>query len=188
MFFTTYLTTNLINNNIYIGTHITKDPNDDYLGSGIVIDRAIEKYGSENFKKEVLFIFDNAEEMFSKERELVNEAFLERPDTYNVKLGGQGGWDFVNKTGLNIYENHRENAIKSFVLANQKLAELRLDENWCKIQGDKIREGLKNYYKDGGQNGFQDKLHSDETKKKIGSKNKGKIPWNKGKKYTKNKS
>ena len=59
MFYTIYKTTNIINNKIYIGKHKTTDPNDDYIGSGKHLWRAITKYGRENFKKEVLFSFNN---------------------------------------------------------------------------------------------------------------------------------
>jgi hypothetical protein len=55
MYYLIYKITNLINNKIYIGKHITKDKNDDYMGSGKLITRAIEKYGLENFKKEIIF-------------------------------------------------------------------------------------------------------------------------------------
>ena len=34
--------------------------------------------------------------MNSKEAELVNEEFLKRDDVYNIKLGGEGGFDFIN--------------------------------------------------------------------------------------------
>lgn len=60
-----YKTTNLVNGKIYIGKHITEDPNDRYLGSGHLFYKAVRKYGVKNFKKEVLFIFDNEEEMLS---------------------------------------------------------------------------------------------------------------------------
>lgn len=90
MFFTVYKTTNLINNKIYIGLHETKDINDTYLGSGILLKKAIKKYGVNNFKKEILFVYDNKTEMINKEKELVSEVFITRRDTYNMSKGGYG--------------------------------------------------------------------------------------------------
>ena len=58
-----YKTTNLVNGKIYIGQHQTYDLNDGYLGSGILLRRAIEKYGEENFKREILFECSSVEEM-----------------------------------------------------------------------------------------------------------------------------
>lgn len=78
-----YKTTNLINNNIYIGQHATKDINDNYLGSGVALLSDIKKYGKDNFKKEILYIFDTREEADKKEQELVNTNFIKRKDTYN---------------------------------------------------------------------------------------------------------
>lgn len=97
IYYTVYQTTNSVNGKIYIGVHKTTDPDDDYLGSNRVLKAAIEKYGKEKFDKEVLYVFDNEEEMFTKERELVNEEFITRDDTYNIGLGGMG-W-----TGLGQY-------------------------------------------------------------------------------------
>lgn len=96
MHYTVYRTTNLINGKFYIGTHKTKDPNDSYLGSGALLRKAIQKYGVDNFKKEVLFIFDNPEAMFAKEAEIVTAEFLAENNTYNLKLGGEGGFDWIN--------------------------------------------------------------------------------------------
>ena len=93
-----YKTTNIINNKIYIGIHKTKNPNDEYIGSGIMLKRAIGKYGIENFKKENLFIFNSAELMFDKEAEIVDRVFLESENTYNIALGGRGSWDYANKS------------------------------------------------------------------------------------------
>mgnify|MGYP000066527054 CR=1 FL=1 len=88
MYFLIYKTTNLINNKIYIGQHKTKDINDNYIGSGSYLWKSIRKYGIENFKREILFIFDNHDDMNSKEAELVDQKFLDRPDTMNLVLGG----------------------------------------------------------------------------------------------------
>lgn len=85
-----YKTTNLINNKIYIGLHSTNNINDSYLGSGVFLKKAIKKYGYKNFKKEILFVFDNKQDMIKKEKELVTEEFCLRKDNYNMVKGGYG--------------------------------------------------------------------------------------------------
>lgn len=86
-----YQITNKANGKIYIGAHKTDNMNDSYFGSGIHISRAIKKYGLDQFVKEILFQYDNEIEMYEKEREIVNEIFINRKDTYNIALGGIGG-------------------------------------------------------------------------------------------------
>lgn len=94
---TVYKTVNLLNGRFYIGYHKTQDPNDDYLGSGLVISFALRKYGRANFQKSVLFTFEDAEQAFQKEKELVAEA-LNDPLCYNVKEGGDGGFEHINRS------------------------------------------------------------------------------------------
>lgn len=103
MLFTVYKTTNLINDKIYIGFHKISNMtdlistesiyssifSDGYLGSGKLIKRAIEKYGPENMKQELLLVTEDEEEAAQLEKELVNRVFIERDDTYNLSIGGK---------------------------------------------------------------------------------------------------
>lgn len=109
MYYYVYQITNLINGKIYVGKHkSTKHPfNNDYYGSGKQISAAIEKYGKENFKKEVLHFCSSLKEMSNREAEIVTEEFVKRKDTYNMHKGGPGGWDHYNGT-----ERHKSNSSK----------------------------------------------------------------------------
>jgi hypothetical protein len=102
MFYYLYQITNLVNNKIYVGVHKTHDINDGYMGSGKVIKSAIEKYGIDNFRKDILETFQDAKSMYAKEKEIVNDKFLLREDTYNLRRGGSGGFDYINKQRLNV--------------------------------------------------------------------------------------
>ena len=96
MLYTIYQITNNIDGKIYIGKHQTKNLDDGYMGSGKLLKRAIDKHGVENFRKEILFQFDNEADMNAKEAELVTEEFCSRDNTYNICPGGQGGFGYVN--------------------------------------------------------------------------------------------
>ena len=98
-----YKTTNKVNNKLYIGVHKTINHKifDKYIGNGLKIGMkikepktpfqyAILKYGYENFNREVLYVFNTADEAYDKEAELVDIEFVKRVDTYNVALGGGG--------------------------------------------------------------------------------------------------
>ena len=98
VYYLIYKTTNTTNGKIYIGMHQTENLDDAYLGSGTLLKRALKKYGSQQFTKEVLFVFDTFDEMKAKEREIVDEAFVNRDDTYNLNVGGEGGWYRANQT------------------------------------------------------------------------------------------
>ena len=72
--------------------------------------RAINKYGWENLKKEVLYIFNNAKEALEKEAQVIEEMDLLNKDKgYNLVPGGGGpphGLQFVTEEG---YKKMQEN-------------------------------------------------------------------------------
>ena len=80
-----YKTTNQITGNYYIGFH-SRDL-DSYLGSGVAINDAIEKYGRDNFIRETVFEGTD-EECIELEEFIVDLDFIGRPDTYNIAEGG----------------------------------------------------------------------------------------------------
>ena len=67
-----YKITNLANGKMYIGRHKTDNVDDGYMGSGILIRRAVEKYGAENFRKEWLMFCEDEEELNYMERVYVD--------------------------------------------------------------------------------------------------------------------
>lgn len=106
MYYTIYKITNLVNNKIYIGMHQTNDLDDGYMGSGLYLNNAKQKYGLENFTKEYLHFLDSYEEMCDKEKELVDKDFLLREDVYNLTLGGEGSFHYINTNGLANSKEH----------------------------------------------------------------------------------
>jgi hypothetical protein len=96
-----YQINNLVNNKIYVGVHKTDNINDGYMGSGKAIMLAIEKYGLTNFRKDILEYFDTYDAALAREAEIVTDDFLLREDVYNLRRGGSGGFDYINRLGLN---------------------------------------------------------------------------------------
>lgn len=86
-----YITTNLINGMRYIGMHYG-ELNDDYLGSGNLIQLAIQKYGKENFKKDILEIASSQLENAHNEHKWIAQYNAVNDRTfYNIHEGGFGG-------------------------------------------------------------------------------------------------
>lgn len=107
MMYTVYKTINLVNGKFYIGVHKTENPHDDYIGSGTYIKAAVVKHGAGNFKKEVLFSYSDASSAFEKEAELV-EMYRDDLLCMNLREGGSGGFDYVNRNNLHSTKEGRE--------------------------------------------------------------------------------
>lgn len=167
MYFLIYKITNNLNNKIYVGAHKTENRDDDYFGSGKVLARAIEKYGKEKFHKEILLECKTEEEMWQSEANIVDEEFVARDDTYNIKVGGFGGFDYINKSKKNIYENHNrtENFRKSVSVGVKK---------WWREKSEEERKEYalktsvqRRLYIEKNGNPFFGKKHTEESKEKM---------------------
>ena len=113
-----YCTTNIINKHIYIGVHICKSEKfDGYIGCGVYINQpstynhpktafqyAVQKYGPNNFKRITIKEFDNENDAYILESEIVNEEFISRTDVYNQVIGGNGGDLSNNSTPCYQYD------------------------------------------------------------------------------------
>jgi hypothetical protein len=192
MHYLIYKLTNKHNGKIYIGCHKTINIDDGYMGSGKLLDKVRSKYGVDCFDKEILFDYSSAEEMFKKESELIELG----PQSYNLKMGGNGGFDYINNFDLN--------GSSVGVLTRKNLFKTEWKNDWLEKQKigvnkriKKIKESNPEAFKEiaqksiqtrlektGHKGTFNNKQHSLETKEKISKKNLGKTPWNKGIKRT----
>lgn len=89
-----YKTTNLINGKFYIGQDSNNNP--DYYGSGLILNRAIDKYGKDKFKKETLEVCTSKKELNLREIFWINKLNCE----YNIAVGGSGGDTYSNNPNL----------------------------------------------------------------------------------------
>lgn len=168
-----YKTINKINNKYYIGKHITSNINDNYLGSGKHLGRAIKKYGKENFKKEILIdnipclcLLNILEQIYIKKHNTIY------PDGYNLSIGGSAHTGVKHtdatkammrnkKLGKRLSKSHVEN-IKKALIGNK----------WN--LGKQLSEEHKKHIKENSAKPNLGKHLSIETKEKISKARKGK--------------
>lgn len=158
MFYVIYKTTNTVNGKFYIGKHQTKDLNDGYVGSGKILQRAIKKYGKENFITEILYMCKSEKHMNILERILVV------PDAelnYNLCNGGKGGFSYILKNKLYLDLNNG--------LPKEKMLEARKRGGRTTIE--KYGPRYTEKFVMSGRTSFKGKHHTEESKQKIGLKN-----------------
>jgi hypothetical protein len=168
MFYLVYKITNRINNEIYIGCHKTENKNDNYFGSGKILKLAIKKYGIENFTKDIIFEASSSEEMFTKEKELVEVG----AHSYNLKNGGEGGFDYINKN-ISAEQKSKFGKMGSEALIKRLDSDPEFRFKFIETQKQNKKQlhekGLLKTWKDNYS--WTGKKHKEESKKKIGEKN-----------------
>lgn len=186
-----YKTTNLVNGKIYVGKDENNNPN--YIGSGYALKPAIKKYGKENFKKEILEECSNSHELCKREMFWINTLNALDPKIgYNIAEGGTGGNTFAGKTseemdkikqrinvagkGRKFSESHRKLLAKSASkrkgnkpspFIGMKMEDYMGQEKTKEVK-DKIKETLKEYYKNGMPQDHREKISKATKGRKLG--------------------
>lgn len=112
-----YITTNNINGKKYVGQKKYDDKRKwvSYLGSGIALNNAINKYGRENFSREIIEECNSKEQLDDREKYWI--AYYDAVNSkafYNIACGGDGG-DTTrghNESKKLIIKKHRSDAAK----------------------------------------------------------------------------
>lgn len=120
----------------YLGKHETFNLDDNYMGSGVVINRFYKEHGIENFKKEIIGFFKNSEELLQGEEELIGELYKNDPWCLNLCGGGKGtsGKNHSKETRKKISEANKgklvgdKNPMKRTEVKEKHLKKIRTEE------------------------------------------------------------
>lgn len=176
-----YLTINLITNEKYIGKHYG-ELDDDYLGSGTILRRAIVKYGKENFQRIILHISQDNDENNLKEQEYI-KIFnaVQNPEFYNLAPGGDGGDIFHSLPKERQEQIRQEASIRNSGSGNGMYGKKHSQETKEKLKKiDKSYTQTAKYKYNmsitmsGEKNGMYGKQHSEAAKEKMSLAKKGK--------------
>ena len=176
MYHIVYLTTNLVNNKIYVGVHSTYNIEDGYLGSGYQLKLAVKKYGELNFKRDIIYYCLEAEHAYNIESQIVNIDFIKRIDTYNIVIGGRSPSRINNGSCSDASKLKNKIASSGFnnPMYGKKHSDITKHKMSIKRIGKKhsIKQRIAQSKRMTENNPFKGKTHSDITKKIIAEKSK----------------
>ena len=159
-----YLTTNTVNNKKYIGRRKSNVfLGNKYLGSGVHLKCAIEKYGKNNFSVQLI------EEVNGSYNDLVER------ETYYINL-----YDAVNSDEFynHSYGGYEEGFIKGGqnIACSERARKLNSDAHKGKHHTDEQKKAMSDYWKSNEHpKGFKGHHHSAESRKKIGEHSKNQV-------------
>lgn len=105
-----YITTNKINGKKYIGQrkYDKQGKWKTYLGSGVILSRAIEKYGVDNFSKEIVENCETKQLLNEREKYWISYFDATNSDNfYNIANGGDGGNTLAGYTEEQLEEHSK---------------------------------------------------------------------------------
>jgi hypothetical protein len=150
-----YKITNIVNGKIYIGKDTLSNRN--YMGSGVLIKRAIKKYGVDSFKKEILHETEDYNDLSNSEKYWIEFYKSNNRDIgYNISNGGDGGDTISNNPklveikskisrsmiGRDFSQDHREKLSKNHDSTKRKKGK-SFEEIYGIEKSEKIKDNLK---------------------------------------------
>lgn len=163
----TYRIDNLINGKYYYGKHSAESLDNDYMGSGKLIIKAIDKWGIENFKKTILKTFPTSEEAFAHEAEIVTQKEVDDPMCYNIALGGHGGNTYAGKS-----EEELDILYKKLSDSHKGQQSPMRGKSMPDIARQKISVALKGKFT-GEKHPMYGKKHNEKTRKQMAESHRG---------------
>lgn len=170
-----YKTTNLINGKVYIGKS-EKEFTTEYLGSGVLLSKAIKKYGKENFKVELVEECSTIDILNDREKFWISEHMGN--DCYNIAEGGSGGNTLGNHPNKkshykSISKKISETLKRHPVSDEQRKKQSKSHTGWFKrlskdeqnAYREKLSKKMKDVYKDGHHS--KGRTLTDEHKHKL---------------------
>ena len=155
-----YITTNNINGKKYIGQRKYGKDIGTYLGSGILLNKAIRKYGRENFSKEIIDSANTLEELNELEIYYIKlYDAVESNEYYNIASGGKSANNYAGKS-----EEEMNEIRKKF---SKRCGEKH--PMYGKKFSEEVRNNMRKGHKDfsGKNHPSYGKKRSEETKEKI---------------------
>ena len=136
-----YKITNNITKEFYIGLNSTSNP--DYYGSGVKIKQQIDKYGKENFTKEILCVltsnFNKDKNVLRKIEHIYISAYIKDKQCLNKSIGYTKG---INNS---IYHTYDADTIlpsnKEIEILKNELQQLK-DKELQRINFERKKSGL----------------------------------------------
>lgn len=186
-----YITTNLINGKQQIGKRKIKGNSEDntYLGSGVILEKAIKKYGRENFKREIIAYAKTKGDLSQLERYYIWLADAVKSDMfYNIQEGGDGGdntagWSEEKKQQFSGKMSHvtkgESNGMygrKHTVSSREKMSKTRKEaysDRSHYLHSQEFSRKMSEVTK-GERNPMSGRKHSEDSKKKMSENRKGK--------------
>lgn len=144
----------------YYGLHRTNNLNDGYAGSGTIIKDYYKHYGKiehQTYIKEIISFYNDEEELNQAEYNIIGDKYKNDNLCLNLKEGGKNIQHGGGKIGHQVSEETRK-----------KISEAN--------KGHKVSEEARKKISLSNLN------RPEEDRKKFGQAQRGKEPWNKGKK------